>query len=37
MGPVHVAMQSRQIVAGNLRVSEALQKNIVASGYAAAY
>ena len=37
MGPVHIAMQSRQIVAGNLRVSEALQKNIVASGYAAAY
>ena len=37
MSPVHVAMQSRQIVAGNLRVSEALQKNIVASGYAAAY
>lgn len=37
IGPVHVAMQSRQIVAGNLRVAEALQKTIAASGYAAAY
>ena len=37
MGPVHVAMHSRQIVAGNIRVAEALQKTIVASGYAAAF
>ena len=37
MGPVHVAMQSRQIVAGNLKVAEALQKTIVSSGYAASF
>ena len=37
MGPVHVAMHGRQIVAGNIRVAEALQKTIVASGYAAAF
>lgn len=29
--------QSRQIVAGNLKVSEALQKTIVSSGYAASF
>src|SRR5690606_23673154 len=37
MGPVHVPMLGRKIVAGNIRVDEALQKTIVASGYAAAF
>ncbi|NLA67459.1 MAG: inositol monophosphatase [Gammaproteobacteria bacterium] len=37
IGPVHVAMQGRQIIAGNVRIADALQKTIAASGYAAAF
>ena len=37
-GPMHVAMGAgRQLLAGNLKVTEALQKVIVSSGYAAAF
>ncbi|TWT18475.1 inositol monophosphatase [Luteimonas marina] len=38
-GPMHVpgAAAGRQLVAGNVKVSEALQKAIVASGYAKAF
>lgn len=37
-GPMHVAIGAgRQLLAGNLKVTEALQKVIVSSGYAAAF
>jgi len=37
-GPMHVAMGSgRQLIAGNVKVTDALQKAIVSSGYAAAF
>ncbi len=37
-GPMHVAMGSgRQLLAGNVKVTDALQKVIVSSGYAAAF
>ncbi|WP_298573618.1 inositol monophosphatase family protein [uncultured Luteimonas sp.] len=37
-GPMHVAMGAgRQLLAGNLKVTDALQKVIVSSGYAAAF
>ncbi len=37
LGPMHIAMQSRQVLAGNLKLADALQKTIEASGYAAAF
>jgi myo-inositol-1(or 4)-monophosphatase len=37
LGPLHIALQSRQVVAGNLKLSAELQKTIVGSGYAAAF
>jgi len=37
MGPLHVATVSRQVVAGNVKVVDALQKTIVSSGYGKAF
>jgi myo-inositol-1(or 4)-monophosphatase len=37
LGPLHVAVGSRQVVAGNIKVVDALQKTIVSSGYAGAF
>jgi myo-inositol-1(or 4)-monophosphatase len=36
-GPMHIATGGRQIIAGNLRIADAMQKVIAASGYAAAF
>ncbi|HST46171.1 MAG TPA: inositol monophosphatase family protein [Luteimonas sp.] len=36
-GPMHIATGSRQLIAGNLKVSDAMQRVIAASGYTAAF
>lgn len=37
LGPLHVAMGTRQVVAGNVKVVDLVQKTIVSSGYAKAF
>ena len=37
LGPLHVAMASRQVIAGNIKVVDVVQKTIVSSGYAKAF
>ena len=37
LGPLHVAMGTRQVIAGNVKVVDLVQKTIVSSGYAKAF